>query len=100
MTPQIPVDVFEKIAGVCRRHRVQRLSLFGSRVRGDNSDSSDFDFIVDFFPDARIGLFEYAGMQIELEELLGKKVDLVTRKGLKEIIRDRVLSEAEVIYAG
>ncbi len=42
----------------------------------------------------------YAGMQIELEELLGKKVDLVTRKGLKEIIRDRVLSEAEVIYAG
>ncbi len=64
MTRQIPVDVFEKIAGVCRRHRVQRLSLFGSRVRGDNSDSSDFDFIVDFFPDARIGLFEYAGMQV------------------------------------
>ena len=100
MIPQIPVEVYEQIVAVCRRHRVERLSLFGSRVRGDNTEASDFDFIVDFLPDARIGLFEYAGMQIELEELLGTKVDLVTRKGLKEVIRDRVLSEAKVIYAG
>ena len=100
MIPQIPVEVFEKIAAVCRRHHVERLSLFGSRVRGDNSDSSDFDFIVDFFPDTRIGLFEYVGMQIELEKILGQKVDLVTRKGLKAVIRDQILSEAQVIYAG
>ena len=100
MTEQIPVEIFEKIVAVCRRHKVQRLSLFGSRVRGDSTESSDFDFIVDFFPDARIGLFEYAGMQIELEEILGRKVDLVTRRGLKSVIRDRVLSEAKVVYAG
>ena len=100
MIPQIPKELYQRIEEICKKHRVQQLSLFGSRVRGDHSEASDFDFIVDFLPDARIELFEYVGMQLELEDALGRNVDLVTRDGLRPLIRDRVLSESRVIYAG
>lgn len=98
MSYQIPVETFEKIAELCRTHKVRELSLFGSRARGDHTKESDYDFMVDFFPDAKIGLLEFSEMQIELEELMRSRVDLVTKDGLKPRIRHRVLSEAQIIY--
>lgn len=62
------------------------LSLFGSRVRGDFTDKSDFDILVQFQPDSGISLFEFSRMQIDLEDVLGKKVDLVPKEGLKPLI--------------
>lgn len=100
MTPRIPKEVYDKIVQLCKKHKVRELSLFGSRVRGDFTEKSDFDFLVDFLPDARIGLFEFARMQIDLEELMRTKVDLVPKDGLKPRIRDRVLAEAMIVYAG
>ena len=100
MIPQIPVEVYTKIVEICRKNEVRVLSLFGSRVRGDFTDSSDYDFLVDFLPEARIDLFQYVGIQLDLEKLLGHKVDLVTMKGLRPSIRERVLSEAKVVYEG
>lgn len=88
----------QKIAELCKRHRVRELSLFGSRVRGDNRPDSDYDLLVDFLPDAGIGLIEYSRMQIDLSEILKTKVDLVSKDGLKPIIRDRVIADAKVIY--
>ena len=88
-----------KIVELCRKNKVRELSLFGSRARGDFSDSSDFDILVDFLPDSGVSLFEFSRMQIDLEELLGTKVDLVPKSGLKPLIRDSVLSESELIYA-
>lgn len=88
-----------KIAELCKKNKVRELSLFGSRVRGDNRPDSDYDLLVDFDPDARISLFDFARTQVELEELIGSRVDLVDKKGLKPLIRDEVLAEAEVIYA-
>ncbi len=99
MTKQIPVEIYEKIVELCKKYKVRELSLFGSRARGDFTAESDYDFLVDFLPEASIGLFEFAGMQVDLEELLGQKVDLVPKDGLKPRIRDRVLSEAKNIYA-
>ncbi len=89
----------KQIAELCKKNKVRELSLFGSRVRGDFTDSSDFDLLVEFQPDSGISLFEFSRMQIDLEDLLGTKVDLVPKSGLKPLIRDSVLSEAELIYA-
>ena len=99
MTQQLPAETYEKIVALCRKYRIRELSLFGSRVRGDFTDESDFDFLVEFSPDANIDLFEFSRIQIDHEEMVGKKVDLVPKKGLKWVIRDTVLSEAEIIYA-
>lgn len=87
-----------KIVDLCKKNKVRELSLFGSRARGDGRTDSDFDLLVDFRPDANIDLFDYARMQVDLEELIGIKVDLVEKAGLKKFVRDRVLAEAQVIY--
>ena len=89
----------KQIAVLCRKNKVRELCMFGSRARGDYSEGSDFDMLVEFYPDSGISLFEFSRMQIDLEDLLGKKVDLVSKKGLKPLIRDSVLSESKVIYA-
>ena len=89
-----------KIEELCKKNKVSELSLFGSRARGDEHADSDFDLLVDFLPDSGVSLFEYSRMQIDLEEIIGKKVDLVDKKGLKRFIKDRVLAEAQPIYEG
>ena len=86
------------IEQLCIRHKIKELSLFGSRVREDFTAASDFDFLVEFLPGAEIGLFEYSGIQVELEDLLGQRVDLVTKTGLKPLIKDQILADAEIIY--
>ncbi len=90
----------EKIAELCKKNKVRELSLFGSRARGDNGPDSDYDLLVDFRTDSNIDLFDYARMQVDLEELIGTKVDLVEKAGLKPLIRDAVLAEAQSIYEG
>ncbi len=95
---QFSEETRAKIAELCKKHRVRELSLFGSRSRGDNRPDSDFDLLVDFLPDAGIGLIEYSRMQIDLSEILETKVDLVTKKGLKDYVRDNVLADATPIY--
>jgi predicted nucleotidyltransferase len=95
---QFSEETRAKIAELCKKHRVLELSLFGSRVRGDNRPDSDFDFLVEFFPESGIGLIEYSRMQIDLAEIMEHKVDLVTKTGLKPYVRDNVLAEAMVVY--
>jgi hypothetical protein len=92
----IPED---EIAEICRRHQVRELSLFGSAVRGEMRPDSDLDLLVDYFPDARPSLFDLIGMMSELSDLWGRKVDLGVKRALKPRYRDRILSEAQVIYA-
>lgn len=88
-----------RLADVCRRYGVRELSLFGSAVRGEMKSDSDIDFMVEFDPNARIGLLKFESLSEDLEALVGRKVDLVTKRGLKEWIRPRVLKEALVVYA-
>lgn len=99
MIPQIIEKSRKKIVEMCRRHQISELSLFGSRARGDFSAASDFDFLVEFLPEAEISYFELFRIQDELEELVQSKVDLVPKGGLKPFVRDFVLEEAEIIYA-
>jgi hypothetical protein len=88
-----------QLADLCRRYGILELSLFGSAVRGEMRPGSDIDVMVEFDPSARIGLIRFESLSKELEALIGRKVDLVTKRGLKPWIRPQVLKEARVIYA-
>jgi len=92
----IPQD---KIADFCRRHHIRKLSLFGSALRDDFGPDSDVDVLVEFEPGYRIGLIRLAGVEIELSQLLGQKVDLRTPAELSRYFRQEVVRSAEVLYA-
>ena len=94
------VEVDEaKLAGLCRRYQVRELSLFGSAARGEMRPDSDIDLLVEFLPDAQVDLVDYAGLMLDLSRLVGRKVDLVSKNGLKPLIRNSVLEEARLVYA-
>ncbi|MCL5271681.1 MAG: nucleotidyltransferase family protein [bacterium] len=96
MELDLPLD---KIAELCRRYRVHELSIFGSALRMDFRPDSDVDLLVDFEPDAVIGLLDYCDFQNHLSDLLQRRADLVSKDGLKLPIRDHILATAKVIYA-
>ena len=87
------------IARICARYHVAELSVFGSTARGSAGPESDIDLLVAFKPDAAIGLIAFNRLRRELEDGLGRRVDLVPKDGLKPMIRDEVLSEAQLVYA-
>jgi len=93
---QVP---FEPLKALCERFAVKELALFGSAIGKDFTETSDVDILVEFKPEAEIGFIELAKMQRELSALLQRSVDLVPKKGLKEKIRDSVISSAETLYA-
>ena len=74
------------------------MKIFGSAARGDDSTDSDVDLLIEFKD--RKGLFELVGLELELAELFGRKVDLLTEGSLSPYFRDRILSSASVIYEG
>ena len=78
---------------------MRELAVFGSAARSDMRPDSDIDLLVEFEPEARIGLFEFAAMEEEFEALLGRKVDLVSKRGLKPRVRRYVLRDAKIVYA-
>ena len=96
--PQIPIPQAQ-VVDFCRRNQIRTFSLFGSVLREDFGPDSDVDVLVEFDPEARIGFMALGRMQRELAELLGRRVDLVPRDGLKPQIRDSVLDSAWVLYA-
>lgn len=77
------------------RHGVLRPRVFGSVLRGDDTEDSDLDLLVD--PTASTTLLTLAALQIEAEHLLGVSVDVLTPKALPRQVRDRVLQEAQPI---
>lgn len=98
MNPQITLD-HGKLTDLCRRWQVAELALFGSVLRDDfNPERSDVDILVQFLPEARIGLFALSRMKDELSEIFGRKVDLVPKGGLKPTIRDDVVASSQVVY--
>jgi len=90
----------KKISEFCRRWNVVEFSLFGSALRKDFAPNSDLDILVTFAPNAHVGLFEIAQMQIELESVFKRPVDLVEKASLRNPYRRReILQTAQVIYA-
>ena len=89
----------ERIAQFCQKHHIVKLALFGSVLREDFRQDSDVDILVWFAPEHIPSLLGIAGMEIELSEMLGRKVDLRTPEELSRYFRDEVVSGAEVQYA-
>lgn len=83
--------VREKIITILRRNDVRKASFFGSIVRGEMTDQSDVDLLVEF--EGRKSLLDLSGLKIELEDALGRKVDVVTYRSLHPLLRERILAE-------
>lgn len=87
-----------KLADFCRKHHIRKLSLFGSALSGQLRPESDIDLLVEFTPGHVPGLITLAGMEIELTEMVGRKVDLRTPRELSRYFRSEVVNAAEVQY--
>ena len=98
MGDRLPIPP-EALADVCRRHRIRKLSLFGSRLKGTARPDSDIDLLVEFLPQAKPTYFDLAEIEIELAALLdGRKIDLRTAPELSRYFRDEVVRTAEPLY--
>ena len=89
----------EAIVSFCDAHHVRKLALFGSVLGERFGADSDLDVLVEFEPGSTPGLLGIAEMELELEALVGRRVDLRTYGDLSRYFRDRVAAEARPIYA-
>jgi hypothetical protein len=95
---RIDVDK-QRIAEFCKKHHIRRLAFFGSVLGDDFRPDSDVDVLVEFEPGQVVGLVRLAGMERELSQILGRKVDMRTPQDLSRYFRDEVVASAEVQYA-
>ncbi len=89
----------KKIEEFCEKHRIHKLSVFGSFLRKDFRPDSDLDILVEFEPGEKVGFLKLAELERELSEILDHKVDLRTPAELSRYFRQEVLDSAEVQYA-
>ena len=89
------MKIREKILPVLKHYDVIRAAIFGSFARGEMKENSDVDILVEFGGEK--SLLDLAGLKIELEESLGRKVDVLTYNSLHPLLKERVLSEQKVI---
>ncbi|MDI6735483.1 MAG: nucleotidyltransferase family protein [bacterium] len=84
-----------KVLPILQHYEVKRAGLFGSCVRGAMKENSDIDILVEIAKD--ISLLDFVGLKLEIEEVLGSKVDLVEYSTIKSLLRERILKEQVVI---
>lgn len=87
-----------ELVSTLRRNQIDFAALFGSRAKGTARADSDYDLLIEFSPEKRVGIFKYQEIESEIESVLGNKVDLVTVGGLDKYIKDEVFSTMKVIY--
>lgn len=92
---ELPLD---KIKEFCQRNPIDKLSVFGSILREDFNSESDVDLLVEFTPGSQIGYFEIVDMELELTDLIGRKVDLRTLAEISRYFRQKVLDSAQVLH--
>ena len=88
----------KQIIDFCKKNQIKKFAFYGSVLRNDFRPDSDIDILVEFEPEQPIGLMEVAGMEIELSEMIGRKVDLRTPEDLSKYFRDKVIAEAAIQY--
>jgi uncharacterized protein len=98
MPAKISVDQ-QQLAAFCQKWNVAELALFGSVLRDDFRPDSDIDVLVTWLPGTRVSMLTIGEMAGDLEDILGRPVDLVPKSGLKPFVRDEVLGTAEIVYA-
>lgn len=86
----------EEILAIARKHGAFNVRVFGSVARGEADEKSDIDLLVDL--DAERSLFDLGALVVELNETMGHHVDVVTERGIRGRIRDRIVGEAVALY--
>ena len=84
-------EIKERILPILKKYSVSRAGIFGSTARGEATEDSDVDILVEI--NDRISLLDFVGLKLELEEALGKKVDLGEYSVIKPLIREQILGE-------
>ena len=98
MTPDATCDIDrDRLAAVCHRYGIARLSVFGSVARGGAGEDSDVDLLYELCPGARLG-WEIDDLADELSAIFGRRVDLVARVALHPMLVETVLAEARPLY--
>ena len=77
-----------------RERGVRHAAVFGSTARGDARPESDIDILIEIDPERPLGLFDYAAIKCYVNDFLGGRADVVNRKTLRPLLRDRILAEA------
>ena len=88
-------EIRQKILPILQCYGVKRVGLFGSYARGEMREDSDIDILVEIEKD--ISLLDFVGLKLEIEEALGKRVDLVEYNTIKPLLRERILNEQVII---
>jgi predicted nucleotidyltransferase len=88
----------EQVEDFCRKNHIKKFAYFGSVLRKDFRPDSDIDILIELDHTYPTGFLKMAMMEIELSEMVGRKVDLRTSRELSRYFRDEVLAEAEVQY--
>ena len=88
-------ELRKTLIDMLRKHEVKKAALFGSIVRGEATDESDIDLLVEF--EGRKSLLDLAGLKLDLQEIVRRRVDVLTYKSLHPLLKERILSEQEVI---
>lgn len=89
-------SIKKQIVPILKRQGVTKAALFGSIVRGEAKKKSDIDILVNLRRDKT--LLDLVGLKLELEEKLGRKVDVLTYDGIHPLLKDKILSEQKIIY--
>ncbi|MDP3105309.1 MAG: nucleotidyltransferase family protein [Candidatus Methanoperedens sp.] len=88
--------LFKKIISLIKKHGAKKIAVFGSYARGEEKPKSDIDILVEF--SERKSLLELVGIEQELSDILGIKVDLLTEKSISPYLIGRIKKEMKVIY--
>ncbi len=91
-------EIKEKILPLLKKYEVQKAALFGSFVRGENREDSDIDILVEFRNRENKTLLDLIGLELELGEILNRKVEVLTYRSIHPLLKDYILTEQEVFY--
>ena len=88
--------IIDKLVSILKKHGAKKIEIFGSYARGEQEETSDLDVIVEF--EKRKSLLELVGIEQELEDALGIKVDLLTRASISPYLIERIEKESKVVF--
>jgi hypothetical protein len=91
-------EIREKTLPILKKYKIKKAGLFGSVTRNEDKKTSDVDILVEFVDGAKVSLFDFVGIEQELESSLGKEVDLVQYKSIKPALRKYILPSEIKIY--
>jgi len=88
-------EIKKTLIEVLKKHGVKKAALFGTMVRGEATEESDIDLLIEF--EGRKSLLDLAGLKLDLQELLRRRVDVLTYKSLHPLLKERILSEEKTL---